>query len=402
MCSGRRLSLVPLAGLVCLAMWLGTPTQGQENGSSRKCLPRTGGRNVSLPRLDCLELYPTNEFPGVTGAVQLRRAPGPFSISVTTDGHIRHGLIFDIEGLPPADTFEPEAAYIAWVTTPSFAPTVKLGEVENGLTQVGEAAFNKFNLLVTLEHDRDVTERTGSLVLRGRSPSSLMEAHDLLAQAPSAFAEQSVDSMASHEHGHETGWTIPPMHAAVPMLSGMARLVPQGTPFLPSVDPSTLPEARPRQLVRLGNGGTLDLEAAPVRRTINGRTLVMYGFNGQVPGPLIQVQERTTIFVNFTNHTELPTAIHWHGVRLDNRYDGVPGVTQDPVQPGESFRYEIFFRDAGIYWYHPHHREDIQQELGLMGNILVDHSVDEALPVVNTEEVLILDDLLLEIGRAHV
>tara|TARA_B100001971_G_C18266014_1_gene592530 strand:+ start:185 stop:1540 length:1356 start_codon:yes stop_codon:yes gene_type:complete len=122
----------------------------------------------------------------------------------------------------------------------------------------------------------------------------------------------------------------------------------------------------------------------------------MYGFNGQVPGPLIQVQERTTIFVNFTNHTELPTAIHWHGVRLDNRYDGVPGVTQDPVQPGESFRYEIFFRDAGIYWYHPHHREDIQQELGLMGNILVDHSVDEALPVVNTEEVLILDDLLLD------
>ena len=396
MFSGRLLSLVPLAGLVCLAMAVGTPTLAQETGLSRKCLPRTGGRNVSLPRLDCLELYPTDEFPGVTGAVQLHRAPGPFAISVTADGHIRYGLIFDIEGLPRADTFGPEAAYIAWVTTPSFAPTVKLGEVENGLTQVGEAAFNKFNLLVTIEHDRDVTERTGPLVLRGRSPSSLMEAHDLLAQAPSAFAEQSVDSMESHEDGHEAAWTMPPMHSAVPMLSGMARLVPQGAPFLPSVDLSTLPEARPRQLVRLGNGGTLDLEAAPVRRTINGRSLVMYGFNGQVPGPLIQVQERTTIFVNFTNHTELATAIHWHGVRLDNRYDGVPGVTQDPVQPGQSFRYEIFFRDAGIYWYHPHPREDIQQELGLMGNILVDHTAEEALPVVNREEVLILDDLLLD------
>ena len=137
MCSCRRLSLVPLAGLVCLTMWLGTPTQGQETGFLRKCLPQTGGRNVSLPRLDCLELYPTNEFPGVTGAVQLRRAPGPFSISVTTDGHIRYALLFDIEGLPPADTFGPEAVYIAWVTTPSFAPTVKLGEVENGLTLVG-------------------------------------------------------------------------------------------------------------------------------------------------------------------------------------------------------------------------------------------------------------------------
>ena len=88
MFSGRLFSLVPLAGLVCLAMAVGTPTLAQETGLSRKCLPRTGGRNVSLPRLDCLELYPTDEFPGVTGAVQLHRAPGPFAISVTADGHI--------------------------------------------------------------------------------------------------------------------------------------------------------------------------------------------------------------------------------------------------------------------------------------------------------------------------
>ena len=59
----------------------------------------------------------------------------------------------------------------------------------------------------------------------------------------------------------------------------------------------------------------------------------MLAFNGQIPGPLIEVREKTTIFVDFTNDTPLPTAVHWHGVRLDNRYDGVPGVTQEPVQP---------------------------------------------------------------------
>ena len=261
----RHFSGIPLTAVLLMAMWVGTPAQGQEAELAGKCLPRTGARNVSLPRLDCFELYPTDEFPGATGAVTLRRAPGPFSISVTVDGTIRYNLIFDIEGLPPAENFGPPAVYIAWVTTPSFAPTVKLGVIENGRTLLGEAAFNKFNLLVTLEKDKDVSERSRSLVLRGRSPSNLMEAHDLLAQAPSAFAEESAGPRESDQHHHDAEWTMPPMHAAVPMLSGMARLVPKGTPFLPSVDPSEVPEARPRQLIRLGNGGTLDLEAAPVR-----------------------------------------------------------------------------------------------------------------------------------------
>ena len=70
--------------------------------------------------------------------------------------------------------------------------------------------------------------------------------------------------------------------------------------------------------------------------------------------------------------------------------------------PGESFRYEIFFRDAGIYWYHPHHREDIQQELGLAGNMLVDPAPAQAFAEVNREEVLVLDDLLLREDGAGV
>jgi len=83
-------------------------------------------------------------------------------------------------------------------------------------------------------------------------------------------------------------------------------------------------------------------------------------------------------------------------VRLDNRYDGVPGVTQDPVEPGESFVYRVRFPDAGLYWYHPHLREDIQQDLGLYGNMVVDSAEPDYLGPVNGEDFLILDDLLVD------
>ena len=84
---------------------------------------------------------------------------------------------------------------------------------------------------------------------------------------------------------------------------------------------------------------SISLTAAPVRRVLFGRTVTMLGFNGQYPGPLIQVDEQSTINVRFVNRTDFPTAVHWHGVRLDNRFDGAPHVTQDPVPPGGTFDY---------------------------------------------------------------
>jgi FtsP/CotA-like multicopper oxidase with cupredoxin domain len=90
--------------------------------------------------------------------------------------------------------------------------------------------------------------------------------------------------------------------------------------------------------------------------------------------------------------------VHWHGVRLDNRFDGVPHVTQHPVAPGDSFRYQVKFPDAGLYWYHPHHREDLQQDLGLYGNMLVRDKQKDAYGPAHREEILMLDDLLLGDG----
>src|SRR6185295_2363948 len=94
--------------------------------------------------------------------------------------------------------------------------------------------------------------------------------------------------------------------------------------------------------------------------------------NGQSPGPLIRVPRNATITVRFHNRIELPSSIHWHGVRLDNQFDGVPGLTQAAVPPGGDFVYRVHFPDAGVYWYHPHVREDIEQAMGLVGNLLVD------------------------------
>ena len=152
------------------------------------------------------------------------------------------------------------------------------------------------------------------------------------------------------------------MYPDVTMLPGMRGLAPETDPLALAVDTiDLLPEAMPRQVVRLGNGGTLDLEAGVVRRQLRGRTLIMLAFNNQHPGPLITVPESATVFVNVINKTPYPTTVHWHGVRLDNRFDGVPGVTQDPILPGESFRYHVFFPDPGIHCDHPHHREACRQ-----------------------------------------
>ena len=193
-------------------------------------------------------------------------------------------------------------------------------------------------------------------------------------------------------------WRMPPMDRPMPMLPDLIGTTPIVDPLLPGgdLDLMSLPEAVPGVIVDMADGDEIDIRASLVRRTINGKTLVMYGYNEMYPGPLIRAPRGATIVVNFHNDIPDDTTVHWHGIRLDNRFDGVPNVTQPPVAYGESFRYEIFFRDSGIYWYHPHVREDIQQDLGLYGNLLVGAPEPAYYSPVNHEEALILDDLLMD------
>jgi FtsP/CotA-like multicopper oxidase with cupredoxin domain len=90
--------------------------------------------------------------------------------------------------------------------------------------------------------------------------------------------------------------------------------------------------------------------------------------------------------------------VHWHGRRLDNRYDGAH-ETQAPIPVGGTFSYRIQFPDPGVYWYHPHIREDYGQELGLYGNILVVPADPDYRPAAHREVLVMLDDVLLEDGK---
>ena len=183
-----------------------------------------------------------------------------------------------------------------------------------------------------------------------------------------------------------------------PMLPGLRGVSPSVDPFLPGegVDTASLAWATPREILHVADGDTIALEARIVKRRIGGRTFVMYGFNGQYPGPLLRVAQNTRIVVRFTNSIDLPSTIHWHGLRLENRFDGVPDVTQPPVPPGGEFVYEIVFPDAGLYWYHQHVREDIQQDAGLYGNMFVDPARDDYFGPATREEFIMVDDLLVD------
>jgi FtsP/CotA-like multicopper oxidase with cupredoxin domain len=171
------------------------------------------------------------------------------------------------------------------------------------------------------------------------------------------------------------------------------------TPAEFPTDPTGLPEATEPRLLELADGDVLDLEVGPVAKPLGDTTVRMLGYNGSIPGPTVKVQQGSEITVNVTNHGDLDTTVHWHGLRLENRYDGVPHETQMPIPVGGRFTYRLQFPDPGLYWYHPHIREDYTQELGLYGNILVVPADPGYWPPANSEAVLTLDDLLLEDGK---
>jgi FtsP/CotA-like multicopper oxidase with cupredoxin domain len=159
-----------------------------------------------------------------------------------------------------------------------------------------------------------------------------------------------------------------------------------------------LPEATRPQLVELNDGDEFNLEITPVAKRINEATVRMLAYNGSVPGPTLKVPQSSTVTVHVTNRGDLEATVHWHGLRLENRFDGTHD-TQAPIPVGETFTYEITVPDPGAYWYHPHIREDYGQEMGLYGNILVVPAERDYWPPANRELLLTLDDILIEDGK---
>src|SRR4051812_19578029 len=163
-------------------------------------------------------------------------------------------------------------------------------------------------------------------------------------------------------------------------------------------DPAGLPAAEAPAEVALGDGETYELRIEPVAKRIGDATVRMLTYNGSVPGPTLRVRQGSEVVIEIENHGGLETTVHWHGLRLDNRYDGTH-ETQDPIEVGGRFTCRITFPDEGAYWFHPHIRQDYGQELGLYGTIVVEPSDPDYWPPANRELTVTLDDILLEEGR---
>lgn len=327
--------------------------------------------------------------------LELRAVRSPFGVAVSPDGRLRHRLVARIDSLPPPQSLGDFQAYVAWGYDVTMGQERRLAVVHAGETPLGELPYERFRVIISAERSATATTRTGRLVMRATAPSALLLAHrDAMGAMSTGSAPAATGTEAPHDdHAHHGGgWPPPPDDPRIAP-SAMAHPAPSTAPWHPDTTGGEVRDAIARRVLDVRDGDTLHLTAGFVRRTIGSRTFVMYGYNGQYPGPLIRVRQGGEVVVRFRNAIDLPSTIHWHGLRLDNASDGVPGVTQAPVAPGDSFTYRLRFPDAGIYWYHPHVREDIQQELGLYGNILVARRARARVPV-HREEILALDDFM--------
>jgi FtsP/CotA-like multicopper oxidase with cupredoxin domain len=165
-----------------------------------------------------------------------------------------------------------------------------------------------------------------------------------------------------------------------------------------STDPTGLEDAVPTSEVRLRDGDRLELRIAPVVKRVGGDDLRMLAYNGSIPGPALHVDQGSELTVDVTNEGDIEATVHWHGLRVENRFDGVPFETQDPIAVGDRYVQHLKFPDAGVYWYHPHIREDYGLELGLYGTVVVEPSDPGYWPPADRHVTLTLDDLLVEDG----
>ena len=132
------------------------------------------------------------------------------------------------------------------------------------------------------------------------------------------------------------------------------------------------------------------LVAEPVKQTVvPGRTFDLWGFNGSAPGPTIQVNEGDRIRILFDNHLPEATSIHWHGLELPIEMDGVPGIGQQPVQPGQRFVYEFDLHQNGTFFYHSHMA--MQEMVGMLGGFII-HPPAAYLPPVDKDYLLALQE----------
>ena len=164
-------------------------------------------------------------------------------------------------------------------------------------------------------------------------------------------------------------------------------------------EPMTLKERKPTAVIQVKDGDSIELTAGFIRDKVASRWITRLAYNGMIPGPTIIAPKGAKIKLKLINKTGEPTALHSHGLRVDDKNDGVVGIGQDPILHNSELTYELKFPDAGLFWYHPHMSDEYGQEMGLQGNFWVTDSDSSRLSKVDREELLVVDDILLEQGQ---
>lgn len=155
-----------------------------------------------------------------------------------------------------------------------------------------------------------------------------------------------------------------------------------------------------QEIVELADGDSYEITLDNINNTVDGKPVRMMAYNESIPWPLIKIKQDSTINLKVTNNIwDITSTVHHHGLRWSDKEDGVPTSMwwfDTPIKKWESLEYTLEFPDAGIYRYHPHVREELQQELGMYGNYVVEPSDPTYWNPVDDEQVLILDDIQMD------
>lgn len=234
------------------------------------------------------------------------------------------------------------------------------------------------------------------------------------------------------------GMLIIVMYAAFSMLEDFfapSGVMVQQTDVQPDVGAST-PSPTGSQYIDLPGGGSLhvhslriwDVGVPQAEKTVGGELLeptiqggvkvfeltaqrvmwnilddvqtVAYTFNGAIPGPQIRVTQGDRVRVIVKNELPEPTTVHWHGINVPNSMDGVPHITQAPIEPGETFIYQFIADPVGTFMYHPHINDDVQIGLGMYGSFIIDPREPEENPP-DIDESLMISEWRIENGVTY-
>ncbi|OHB57701.1 MAG: copper oxidase [Planctomycetes bacterium GWF2_42_9] len=194
-----------------------------------------------------------------------------------------------------------------------------------------------------------------------------------------------IDAAMSQEHNH---------HHDHAKYSDPNTAVPHGYTPVVTLNGSTLPW-------KFENGvKVFHLVAEPVKKEFApGLVVNCWGYNGQTPGPTIEVVEGDRVRILVTNKLPETTSVHWHGILLPNGMDGVRGLNQPPIRPGQTFAYEFTLRQHGTQMYHPHADEMVQIGMGMMGLFII-HPKETIVPLPDRDFAIMLHEWFIKAGTA--